>query len=79
MVVSLHDIQRQLVERIGTAPVGSALRFHLMDAADAVSKAMEAEAKCRGAETADIVPHTTVKSNAGGPGTVAPNSESTAQ
>lgn len=44
-MTDLHDIQRHLVERIGTAPVGSALRFRLMDAADAVSKAMEAEAK----------------------------------
>jgi hypothetical protein len=50
-MTDLHDIQRQLVERIGTAPVGSALRFRLMDAADAVSRAIEAEAKARGAES----------------------------
>lgn len=50
-MTDLHDIQRHLVERIGTAPVGSALRFRLMDAADAVSKAMEAEAKQVGAKT----------------------------
>ena len=42
-MTTLHDIQRNLVERIGTARVGSTLRFRLMDAADAVSKAMEAE------------------------------------
>lgn len=42
-MTTLHDIQRHLVERIGCAPVGSTLRFRLMDAADAVSKAMEAE------------------------------------
>lgn len=50
-MTDLHDIQRHLVERMGTAPVGSTLRFRLMDAADAVSKAMEAEAKQAGAET----------------------------
>lgn len=49
--MTLHDIQRHLVERIGSARVGSTLRFRLMDAADAVSKAMEAEAKQVGAET----------------------------
>ena len=49
-MTDLHDIQRHLVERIGTAPVLPTLRFRLMGAADAVSKAMEAEAKQVGAE-----------------------------
>lgn len=51
-MTDLHDIQRHLVERIGIAPVGSALRFRLMDAADAVSKAMEAEMRGASAEEA---------------------------
>lgn len=44
-MTDLHDIQRQLVERITSAPTGSALKFALMDAADAVSRAIEAEAR----------------------------------
>lgn len=44
-MIDLHEIQRHLVYRIGQRPVGSASRFALMDAADAVSKAIEAEAR----------------------------------
>ena len=39
----LHEIQRQLVSRIGERPVGSASRFALMDAADRISLAIAAE------------------------------------
>ena len=46
----IHAIQSQLVERIGQRPIGSASRFRLMDAADAVSRAIEAEAKEAGAQ-----------------------------
>jgi len=42
-MTDLHEIQRQIVERIGAAPVGSWLRFKLMDAADGMSRAIEAE------------------------------------
>lgn len=45
MTQSLHGIQRQIVARISERPVGSASRFSLMDAADAVSKAIEAEVR----------------------------------
>lgn len=39
----LHEIQTQIVAHINAAKIGSSLRFRLMDAADAVSKAIEAE------------------------------------
>lgn len=48
----LHDIQREIVVLIDTRPVGSTSRFRLMDAADAVSKAMAAVEKEVGAELA---------------------------
>lgn len=41
--MTIHDIQELIVARISTRPVGSASRFRLMDAADAISKAIEAE------------------------------------
>lgn len=44
-MTDLHDIQRQIVARITSAPTGSALKFALMDAADAVSRAIEAESR----------------------------------
>lgn len=47
-MTDLHDIQRQIVARITSAPTGSALKFALMDAADAVSRAIEAEKRARG-------------------------------
>lgn len=75
-MTDLHDIQRQIVSRITAAPTGSALRFALMDAADAVSRAIEAESK-HGAQTADFRPTTTLKPSAGGPEALAPNSEDT--
>lgn len=43
--MTLLKIQSALVARITAAPVGSALKFALMDAADAVSRAIEIEAK----------------------------------
>ena len=43
--MTLLSIQSEIVARITAAPIGSALRFALMDAADAVSRAIEAEAK----------------------------------
>lgn len=43
--MTLHAIQSEIVARITSAPVGSSLRFRLMEAADAVSRAIEAEAK----------------------------------
>ena len=46
-MIPLHTIQTHLVARITAAPIGSALRFALMDAADAVSRAIEAEAKAQ--------------------------------
>lgn len=72
----LHDIQRQLVQHIGSAPVGSALRFRLMDAADAVSTAIEAEAK-HGAQTGDFDARTALEPSNDGQKTAAPNSEDT--
>ena len=42
-MTDLHDIQTQLVARITAAPTGSALKFALMDAADAVSRAIAIE------------------------------------
>lgn len=44
-MTDLYDIQRQIVARIGERAVGSASRFALMDAADAVSRALTAEAR----------------------------------
>lgn len=44
-MTALHEIQRQLVERIQSRPVGSASRFALMNAADDISRAIEAEAR----------------------------------
>ena len=35
-MTDLHGIQRHVVARIGQRPVGSASRFALMDAADAI-------------------------------------------
>lgn len=49
-MTDLHDIQRQLVAGITAAPVGSALKFALMDAADAVGRAIEVEARGVGAQ-----------------------------
>lgn len=72
----LYDIQRQLVARIGTAPVGSALRFRLMDAADAVSAAIEAEAK-HGAQTGGFDASTASEPSNDGQKSAAPNSEDT--
>jgi len=46
-MTALHAIQRQIVARIGERPVGSASRFILMDAADAVSRAIAAEERER--------------------------------
>lgn len=42
--MSLLEIQSVIVARISTHAVGSAARFRLMDAADALSKAIAAEA-----------------------------------
>lgn len=52
----LHEIQRHVVARIGQRPVGSASRFALMDAADAISKAIAAEAREVGAQPAHFYP-----------------------
>lgn len=63
-MIELNEIQRQIVERIAAAPAGSWLRFKLMDAADAMSKAIEAETKTGpyggdgGAGTVDVVVRT---------------------
>jgi hypothetical protein len=43
--MTLLTIQTEIVARITAAPIGSALRFALMNAADAVSRAIEAEAR----------------------------------
>ena len=48
--MTLLEIQELLVSRIDTRPVGSASRFRLMDAADAISRAIEAEAREVGAQ-----------------------------
>lgn len=77
-MIDLHEIQRQLVERIGKAPVGSALRFRLMDAADAISAAIEAETK-HGAQTGDFDAHTTPEPSKDGQKAAAPNCEDTSQ
>lgn len=44
-MTDLHALQTQLVARILERPTGSASKFALMDAADAVSRAIEAEAR----------------------------------
>lgn len=49
-MTDLHQIQQKIVARISERPVGSASRFRLMDAADAISRAIVAEE--REAETA---------------------------
>jgi len=77
-MTDLHDIQRQLVERIAKAPIGSALRFRLMDAADAVSAAIEAETK-HGAQMADFDVRTTLEPSNDGQKAAAPNCEDTTQ
>jgi hypothetical protein len=43
--MTLDAIQTEIVARITAARIGSALRFALMDAADALSRAIEAEAR----------------------------------
>lgn len=44
-MTDLHALQAQLIDRITERPTGSASKFALMDAADAVSRAIEAEAR----------------------------------
>lgn len=41
----LHAMRQQVEERAASRPIGSASRFALMNAADAVSRAIEAEAR----------------------------------
>lgn len=55
-MTDLHEIQRHVVARIDQRPVGSAFRFALMDAADAISRAIAAEAREGGAQTAHLDP-----------------------
>jgi hypothetical protein len=43
--MTLLAIQTEIVARITAARIGSTIRFALMNAADAVSKAIEAEAR----------------------------------
>lgn len=43
--MTLLSIQTEIVARITAAPIGSALRFALMDTASAMSRAIEAEGK----------------------------------
>ena len=43
--MTLLAIQTEIVARITAARIGSSLRFALMNAADAVSRAIEAEAR----------------------------------
>lgn len=50
-MTDLHEIQRHVVAQIDQRPVGSASRFALMDAADAISRAITAEAREVGAQT----------------------------
>jgi len=45
--MTLLAIQTELVARITSAPIGSTLRFALMDAASALSRAIEAETKAQ--------------------------------
>ena len=49
--MNLHAIQSEIVARIDAARIGTALRFALMASADAMSRAIEAEA--RQAQTED--------------------------
>lgn len=42
-MTDLHAIQDQLVARIRERPIGTASRFALMDAAEALSRAIAAE------------------------------------
>lgn len=46
-MMTLLCIQTEIVARITAAPIGSALRFALMDTASAMSRAIEAEAKAQ--------------------------------
>lgn len=55
-MTELHEIQRHVVARIDQRPVGSASRFALMNAADAISRAIAAEARDVGAQTAHFDP-----------------------
>ena len=55
-MTDLHEIQQYVVARIGQRPTGSASRFALMDAADAISRAIAAEAREVGAQTAHFDP-----------------------
>lgn len=55
-MTDLHEVQRQVVARIDQRPVGSASRFALMDAADAISRAIAAETREVGAQTAHLDP-----------------------
>lgn len=55
-MTDLHEVQRHVVARIDQRPVGSASRFALMDAADAISRAITAEARELGAQTAHFEP-----------------------
>jgi len=50
-MTDLHAIKTALVARIVSAPVGSAMKFALMDAADAISRAMDAGAREAAAQT----------------------------
>tara|TARA_R110002051_G_scaffold22502_2_gene58158 strand:+ start:574 stop:738 length:165 start_codon:yes stop_codon:yes gene_type:complete len=43
--MTLLSIQTEIVARISAAPIGSTLRFALMDTASAMSRAIEAEGK----------------------------------
>ena len=54
--MTLLSIQTEIVGRITAARIGSALRFALMDAADAVSRAIEAEAREAAAKPAPQEP-----------------------
>ncbi|MGX1693152.1 hypothetical protein [Brevundimonas naejangsanensis] len=55
-MTDLHEIQRHVVARIDQRPVGSASRFALLDAADAISRAIAAEVREVGAQTAHFDP-----------------------
>lgn len=55
-MTDLHEVQRHVVARIDQRPVGSASRCALMDAADAISRAIAAEAREVGAQTAHFDP-----------------------
>lgn len=77
-MIDLHEFQRQLVERISKAPVGSALRFRLMDAADAISAAIEAKTK-HGAQMGDFDARTTPEPSNDGQKAAAPNCKDTSR